>query len=194
MESRIKTWQDLCRVWQLDPWPISLENIRAVAASLKAARYKSAIQYFEAAIWHQTHRRHEPFDPNLRRLIKSYVRSIRRGMPGTRLKQAFDFMALAGLASPSRAMEPLDVTATAHLVDMIIVGTWFMLREIEQAAAKGRDLVTTSTTVTLTIPVHKTAQGGQTELTRRYLGCACGAAVHLCARSTRRIDTSDGFD
>ena len=50
LESRVRTWQDLCRAWQVDPWPISIENIRAVAASLKAARYKSALQYFEAAI------------------------------------------------------------------------------------------------------------------------------------------------
>ena len=181
LESRVRTWQDLCRAWQVQPWPIGIENIRAVAASLKAARYKSALQYFEAAIWHQTHRRPEPFDANLRRLIKSYVRSIRRGMPGTRLKQAFDFTALAKLTRLDQASIPLDVSSTAHLVDMIIVGTWFMLREIEQAAAKGRDLVTTQTTVTLTIPIHKTSQGGQVELTRRNLSCACTAAVHpLC--------------
>ena len=70
-----------------------------------------------------------------------------------------------------------------HAVDVVVVATWFMLREIEMAGAKVKDMIVTTTTVSLDIPLHKTAQGGQTELTRRTFRCVCVSAAHpLCPR------------
>ena len=56
-----------------------------------------------------------------------------------------------------------------------------MLREIEFATARTQDLEATGGTVTLRVPLHKAATGGQTELTMRQLRCACRSAVSpLC--------------
>ena len=56
-----------------------------------------------------------------------------------------------------------------------------MLREIEFAAARTQDLEAAGGTVTLRVPLHKAATGGQTELTMRQLRCACRSAVSpLC--------------
>ena len=67
--------------------------------------------------------------------------------------------------------EPFDVTRVEHAVDVVVVATWFMLREIEMAGAKVKDMIVTTTTVSLDIPLHKTAQGGQTELISDAFAC-----------------------
>ena len=91
----------------------------------------------------------------------------------------------------------LDLDILPHAVDVLVVATWFMLREIEIAGARVKDIEITAATVSLDIPLHKTAQGGQTELTRRSFRCVCGAARQpLCprcaaARHFRRLDRSE---
>ena len=68
-----------------------------------------------------------------------------------------------------------------------------MLREIEFAAARTQDLDAAGGTVTLRVPLHKSATGGQTELTMRQLRCACRSAVaplcpyHAAVRHTDRL-------
>ena len=71
-----------------------------------------------------------------------------------------------------------------------------MFREIEFAAARTQDLEAADGTVTLRVPLHKAATGGQTELTMRQLRCACRAAVaplcpyHAAARHIDRLKTA----
>ena len=45
-ESRLRTYQAVCKAWDLEPFPLSNENVRAFAASLKAGGYRSAAVYF----------------------------------------------------------------------------------------------------------------------------------------------------
>ena len=100
MQSRLRTWMNLCSQWNVEPFPLNLTNLRAVAASLKAAAYKSSELYFDAAVWHQTHIRQESVSPALRKLIKDLVRSTKRGLPGTKVKAAFPFACLDRLVDP----------------------------------------------------------------------------------------------
>ena len=44
--SRLRTYQAVCKAWDLEPFPLSNENVRAFAASLKAGGYRSAAVYF----------------------------------------------------------------------------------------------------------------------------------------------------
>ena len=112
LQSRVRTWVDLCQAWAVEPWPISLEAIRNVAASLRRGGYRSAQNYFDAAVAYQERFREQAVDPR---------------------------------------------------------------------------------TVTLRVPLHKSATGGQTELTMRQLRCACRAAVaplcpyHAAVRHTDRL-------
>ena len=77
----------------------------------------------------------------------------------------------------------LDMDTLPHAVDVVVVSTWFMLREIEIAGARVKDIEITTATVSLDIPLHKTAQGGQSELTRRSFRCVCSTARQpLCPR------------
>ena len=112
-------------------------------------------------------------------------------MPGTRLKQAFDLGVLAALVRFGPADPPLDCRRPHHAVDVVIVASWFMLRESELAGARVRDMTLSAAVfgggVSLDLPLHKTAQGGQKELTRRSLRCVRTAAIHpLCPSCAAR--------
>ena len=191
VESRRRTWQEICEAWDITPWPITVESIRAVAASLKAGGYQSAQLYFDAAIWYQTHVLQETVPPTARRLMKSYVRSIKRGTPAAQLKAAFPLLELAVVVKPATFTEPYRPGSPPHAADALVLATWFMLREKEIAAARVRDLTLVLTTephqVQLSIPLHKTATGGDAQITHRRLKCACTSTTRpLCPTCAAR--------
>ena len=119
-------------------------------------------------------------DPLLRRFANRVIKAIVRGLPGSRLKEAFPLPALTPLVSfADRAA--FDPERAAHSADVFVIAVWFMLREIEVAAARVSDMVVSPGLLVLDLPLHKTATGGERMLTRRSLRCACGAATHpLC--------------
>ena len=182
VESRLRTWRRLAEAWAREPWPIDVELVRCLAASFKAGAYRSAQNYFDAAVWFQEAYLHTPVSPLVRKAIRRYVRSATRGLPGANLKDAFPLDAV-GAAVAHLDLDAFCFETPAHFVDVLIVATWFMLREIEIAAARLADLHLSEREVCLAVPLHKVAQGGQRDLTRRSL--------HF-APSTPRRGTADG--
>ena len=81
----------------------------------------------------------------------------------------------------------------AHAADALLLAVWFMLREIEFAAARTEDIEAGEAWVLLRIPLRKTAQGGEKELTARQLRCACGVRswpmcpAHAAMRHVSRL-------
>ncbi|CAE7865278.1 unnamed protein product, partial [Symbiodinium sp. KB8] len=129
-----------------------------------------AKEYFLAAFRYQEHDLRLEVDPLLRRFASRVIKAI----------EAFPLPALAPLVSfADRAA--FDPARAAHSADVFVIAVWFMLREIEVAAARVSDMVVSPGLVVLDLPLHKTATGGERTLTRRSLRCACGAATHpLC--------------
>ena len=77
--------------------------------------------------------------------------------------------------------QPFDSALPHHTVDVLIVALWFMLREIEVAAALVGNLDLTDDAVSIVIPLQKKSVGGSPDLTRRTLRCPCRARLHpLC--------------
>ena len=146
-------------------FPLDTNKLHIIAGALRIGNYRSAGLYLDAVIWHQENQMHIPVSAALRRAAKLLPKAALRGLPGSRLKQAFDLDELAQLVVQDAADEPFDVTRVEHAVDVVVVATWFMVWEIEMAGAKVKDMIVTATTVSLDIPLDKTAQGGQTELT-----------------------------
>ena len=176
--SRLRTFRAICTAWGVAAFPLSVENIRCFAASMKAGGYRSASLYFQAAINHQIRFLREPVQPLLRSIIKDVARSIRRGLGPSRLKEGFDVFALTSLVAPDDESS-FDFRRPAHLVDVCILGCWFMLREIELAGAYRQHLTIEADEVRLLSPVHKTSTSGT--LTHRSLRCPCSTVVHrLC--------------
>ena len=181
VESRLRTWRRLAEAWGMEPFPITVELVRVMAASFKAGAYRSAQGYFDAARWHQEAYLGSSLDPLVARSIRRHVRSVLRGLPATTLKEAFPFLQLATVVQVHFVAAPFVFGAVPHMVDVLILACWFMLREVEIAAARLGDLQLGDREVALSVPIHKVAQGGERELTRRCLRCVCGAATHpLC--------------
>ena len=200
-QSRVRTWTDVCHAWAQEPWPITAEKLRMVAASFRRGGYRSAQNYFDSATTYQEHFLGIVVEPLLRKAMRRYTRAVTRGLPGARLKAIFPFDLLAKLAAvlePAH-LEPWSPWNSAHAVDAMILAVWFMLREIEFAAARTQDIDVLPGAVVLRIPLHKVATGGETELTERRLQCACRASVlplcpyHAARRHVDRLKAAGAW-
>ena len=177
-DSRVKTYKSICRAWQVEAFPLTLESIRCFGASLKAGGYRSAAVYFQAVLGYQARHLQVAVDPIHRSAIKDAVRSIRRGLGPAGLKDSFDVSYLSNIAHQDQP-EPFSAENPVHMLDVVVLGLWFMLREAEIAAARLAHLTLDSNTVSLLVPVHKTDQVGS--LSVRQLNCACRyRRHHLC--------------
>ncbi|CAE7229512.1 unnamed protein product [Symbiodinium sp. CCMP2592] len=196
MESRVRTVGALADRGQFPLFPLDANKLHTIAGAMRIAGYRSTGLYLDAVVWHQENTLHTPITPGLRRVVKTLTKAAARGLPGSRLKQAFDLDELTKLVDDTAPFGPFNAGLVAHAVDVVIVATWFMLREVELAAARVRDLGVTLSAVSLDMPLHKTAQGGQADLTRRTFRCVCTSTAHpLCPRCAahrhlRRIQAS----
>lgn len=169
-ESRVRTFLALCMAWEVAAFPLTPECVKAVEASLKAGRYRSSHLYFQAAINHQIRRYGLTVEPFIRALIKDINRSVKRGLGPAKLKAGFNVFSMATLVDPD------DCTAftfekVSHMADLILITSWFMMRELEISCARDTYLSLNANEVTMMIPLHKTSI--QASLTSRSLACAC---------------------
>ena len=111
----------------------------------------------------------------VRYCIKDCIRSIKRGLGVTRLKDGFPALGLA-LINISFDAEPFDLHEVGHARDMAVISTWFMLREIEMAAARAAHLRVDTHETYILIPTYKTDVFGK--LTERSLKCTCRIQTH----------------
>ena len=148
----------------------------------RSAVYRSAAVYFQAILGYQARHLHVAVEPIHRSAIKDAARSIRRGLGPAGLKDSFDVSYLSNITHQEQP-EPFSVENPVHMLDVVVLGLWFMLREAEIAAARLAHLTIDSNTVSLLVPVHtpvhKTDQVGS--LSMRQLNCACRyRRHHLC--------------
>jgi hypothetical protein len=178
-DSRIKVWLQICQAWSVDPWPLCKENLQCFAASLKRGRYRSVDQYIAAIVAYQSRTFGEELSPALRRLTRDLARSVKRGLGPTQIKDSFPVSELARLVRPSSSAQPFSFEEIESAVDVIIIGCWFMTREIELSAAHAEHLTISGDEVSLVLPCHKSESRG--DLTQRSFRCACRAqAQPLC--------------
>ncbi|CAE7815603.1 unnamed protein product [Symbiodinium sp. CCMP2592] len=185
MESRLLVWRRLCEAWEVTAFPLDDKNVRAVGASLKRGRYRSAAQYYSAAVSFQVRRLHIALQPYIKALIRDCVRSIKRGLGPSALKDSFDVCLLAPHVQPGTEFEPFSWQDMAAATDALLVASYWCMREIEMAGASSDHLYFRSGLALLLLPVHKTAASGA--LTERGLACGCSARQHpLCPACAAR--------
>ncbi|CAE6912109.1 unnamed protein product [Symbiodinium sp. CCMP2592] len=191
-ESRILTWRQICAKWELPAFPLDERNVRAVGASLKRGRYRSSEQYFSAAASHQVRRMHTVVPGHIKAMIRDCVRSVRRGLGPSSLKDSFDLWSLASAVvegSEFRAFSWSDLPAA---IDALIVASYFCMREIEMASASSSHLYFQNNQLQILLPAHKTSSQG--ELTSRALFCGCAVRsqplcpYHAGARHLQRLE------
>lgn len=174
-EARVKTYLAICRAWEVDPWPLTLMSVRCFGASLKLGGYRSAPVYFQAVCSHQQRCLSTAVPSIVRCCIRDCIRSILRGLGATRLKDSFNALCLGDVqVTPDDG--PFSFDEDAHIKDMAIICTWYMLRESEMANACLSHLSLQGNEAQLLIPIHKT--DGYGKLTARSLRCSCTASQH----------------
>ena len=176
--SRMRTWNKLAAAWQMEPMPITADLLRAVGASFKEGGYRSSHLYFSTAK-KQHVLRFGGFPADLEVVMQDVIRSIERGQGPSKLKDSFSVQALSKI--DVRAFENelrIDLA-------MVILGCYFLTREIELAATlkKHLHLDTHKLVVTWTLPSSKTdSKGG---LIARAHKCMCSTvAPMLCPYHT----------
>lgn len=153
-ESRVRTYRAICKAWGIPAFPMTLETIRCFGASMKAGHYRSVAIYYQAAMGFQARHLATPVEPLLRGAIKDAIRSVRRGLGPSSLKESFDPFELL-VIQVSDDVEPFDAENVQHMLDVTIIALWFMLREIEIAAAKLLHLTLDDNAVSLMVPTSK---------------------------------------
>ncbi|CAE7460584.1 unnamed protein product [Symbiodinium microadriaticum] len=191
-ESRLVVWRRICAKWDVPAFPLDDRNVRAVAASLKRGRYRSSEQYFSAAASHQTRRLHMTVPAHIRSIIRDCVRSIRRGLGPSALKDSFDLRCLAPSVMEGSEFQAVSWSVLPAAVDALLVAAYFCMREIEMASASSSHPSFQDGRLSMLLPAHKSSSQG--ELTCRALCCGCAVRRqemchwHAGARHLQRLE------
>eukprot|EP00435_Cladocopium_sp_Y103_P007602 s3351_g2.t1 len=178
MDSKVKTYQTICAAWQVEPWPVSVQSIQCFGASLKEGAYKSAQGFFQAVFTYQRRHLQQDVDNVIRSAARDYSRSVSRGLGPSTLKDSFDVGLLTQIPIEAQA-HPFSMQSPAHGRDVMLVASWFMMRELELAGCRWSHLWIENPNVNLMLPVQKNDTAGS--LTMRSLRCACRVRLHpLC--------------
>lgn len=172
--SRVKTWHKIAKAWDLEPLPLTVPLVQAVGASFKAGGYRSAKLYYSTMRKeHQSQLGQVPVQVEI--AINDAIRSIERGQGPGRLKDGFSLTELIQVDLSTLSL----IEATR--VRMVILGCWWLTREIELSAALRRHVTINEDrlTATWTLPISKTqCQGDLIERTHR---CLCSTmSPSLC--------------
>jgi len=171
-----KTWAKLAEAWCLPPLPLSVDLVNKMAASFRAGGYRSTSNYFARAKEQHLQCIGEPVSPRTSCAIKQAIRAADRGALSTQLKESFELELFASPANQT-GETAYDTAAeyirsTEFAINFTILGSWWMTREIELAAAKIVDVEQTSRqTVRWKLPASKNDTAGKGVW--RSHGCCC---------------------
>ena len=158
MAAKLRTIERALALWGLVPLPPSTRTLRALGATLKQGRYRSAASYlyiYKA----DAERQGFPWDPVLQRLLKDAIRSCERGMgPATRARP-LPLLQLGGLPG---GLQAWVAGGPARPRNAVVVGAWWLMREVELSTARAihaeviGDWWSSSAQLKLTLPMSKT--------------------------------------
>ena len=176
LSSYTKTWiefhQAAAMRTDIDPLPLPLtvQKIFVVAALFKAGRYRAFRNYAEAM--KQEHMIDYEWSTRLQKAIKDATRSVTRGIGPSRQSGAIDIFLVFTLFG-SALNSPVVPGGPIGAVNLIILGAFFLLREIESslALAKNVTLDVNAKKVTWVLPASKTDVLGLGK--SRTWGCIC---------------------
>ena len=184
-EVQWRRWQQFHRSWFLDAVPVlplTLEKVEAVASMFRKGRYRSYNNYINMAVYMHVMAGY-PMSRGLERMVTKTRRAVERGMGPADQSLPLDIVAVASLDT-SRA--PVCNGGFVHPKEAIIMGSFFMTREIELSAADidhvHWDL--TGRKVVWLLPASKTDTAARG--VRRSWGCVCvdsalGSPCPYCA-------------
>lgn len=167
MKSNENTWREICAAANCGIL-ISRESLTKASIAFLAGGYKNPQGYFNWAWQNHLNVTGKQPDPELKRLLKQYLRSIRRNAGETTSKNAFPV-----IDYPWRDLINSRPTDEQYFAGCIIVGCWFMLRgtELRNLRRQHIQINTTNKIIELQLPQQKTDQIGRG--CRRRITCVC---------------------
>ncbi len=185
--ARLTWWRRQHRAHGGRPWPLDIPRLQAAAATLKAGGYRSAGQYLHALKRHHICLGYTWSD-QLARELADCTRSCRRGLgPAV---QAQPLPISSWVTGPLPA--PTVLTAG---IDAILVGSWWLMREIELAGMVVADVELAAGagcgTATILLAVSKTDPSAKG--VRRTLGCCCPNVLCPTAAARRLLRSAAGL-
>ena len=103
-QCRVRFYEAVCRAWNVEPWPLSRNSVRAFGASLKAGAYRSVAVYFSSIIGHQLRTMWQAPSPEVRQCMQDTKRAVLRGAGPSRLKDFFHVPDLSSVLEGRRGI------------------------------------------------------------------------------------------
>ena len=172
-----RTWTRLHREWfgsASQPFPTWPAALRAVAAQMERLKYRSFNNYLSrakrlhiraGAVWDQT----------LEAVGSECTKSVLRGIGPPRQSAELDLDKVSALPTSSDALTPGSL---CRPVDSVIVGSFFLVRELELALAVWRNFQVSDAVVKWCLPASK-ADPTAAAVTREWK-CLCGDTPRPC--------------
>ncbi len=183
MGARLTWWKRQRAAHGGQPWPITRDSLRAAAAILKAGQYRSAAQYFYTLKRQHVVLGHR-WGQDLALELADCKRSCARGLGPSKQAQPIplDRLPPSGLPSPA---------ALTCGTDAVLVGCWWLMREIELAALQKGDITFAAArgcgTSTINLAVSKADPSAKG--VHRTLGCACPSPLCPVAAARRLVQS-----
>ena len=165
VKAKLQTIEKALAMWGLEPFPPTVEKVQALGSALKADRYKSAESHF-SIYKAESERRDLAWTATVQRVMKDAVRSCQRGLGGPQRALPLPFARLDELPG---GVDPWVGGGPLSPRNLVVLGSWFMLREVEAANARIADVAIVvkdgCPRVTWSLPASKTDQraAGATE-------------------------------
>ena len=148
------TWMEIARARGYpDPWDLSRELIFDVVGVLREAGYRSACGYLSVALQHYSARlRGAPLPAAISLAVRQAGRSARRGLGPARHSAALPLNRIGELPSGDEPWHPLGPLRPRAC---ILIGSFWLLRELEIAGAQVRHVSVEADIVSLLLPASK---------------------------------------
>ena len=178
LSSKLRSIEVMLNGWGTTLLPLSAGKVRLLGASLKAGHFRSFKGYLNSAKLEAIRQQQVVDLPGVIVAIHDAERSCGRGLGGPRQAEALPFERLGQfrpMAHPLVQGGPVGPGAA------LILGSWFLTREVELANARAAhcQIDNLARTVTWLLPASKTDQAALGAECQH--GCACGSApgAHL---------------
>ena len=132
IRGRLVWWEARAKRRGLDPYPLDQLKLKLAAGLLKSGQYRSAGQYLHTIEKAHVEQGYE-WKANLDALLGDLRRSCARGLGGPRQAVPLPIGLLTAAQRFSNAEWP-------HGMEAILVGSWWLLREVELASLRRADI------------------------------------------------------
>jgi hypothetical protein len=158
-DSQLKAISRIAEAANFELLPITREKVAIIGGALKAANYKSAnlylVRYKRAHV-----EAGYAINDELLFVLRSAKRAAQRGTGATKKAAVFDVELVAQVED---CVDPVVTGGPLHPRRFVVMGTWWLLREIEASLIRINQvsLKADGVTVTLDLPVSKTDPDGR---------------------------------